>query len=130
MNGDAADVEGGAARYRSVEPGGASQSSSFTRLSSTRRFLEESDQLPDGAVAVTGVPEREVIVDHVPVPTPLPAHGHIARLSEVANDGCCRPFGDSDRVGDIPKARAWVRAKERKDVRVVRDEPKPVIRFR
>jgi hypothetical protein len=130
MNGDVADVLGEALpRYRNVEPGGASQSSSLTSLSSTRRFLEESDQLPDGAVAVTGVPEREVVVDDVPVPTPVPAHGHIARLSEVANDGGCRPFGDSDRVGDIAKARAWVRAKERKDVRVVRDEPKPMIRF-
>jgi len=112
-----------------VEPGGASESSPFTRLSSTWRFLEESDQLPDGAVAVAAVPEGEVVVDDVPVPTPVPGHGHIARLSEVANDGGCRPFGDSDRLGDIAKARAWVRAKERKDVRVIRDEPKPMIRF-
>jgi hypothetical protein len=95
-------------------------------LRSVRRFLEESDQLADGAVAVAGVPKGKLFVDDVriptPVPTPVPGLRHVARLFEVAYGLRYCALRDPDSRRNVFQADRWIGGDHHENVRMVRQE--------
>jgi hypothetical protein len=94
---------------------------------SVGRRLEESDQLTDGVVAVLRVAEWEFAVHFVLVAASDAGLGQVAGLLQLADDLPDGSFGDADGGCDVPQASPRVVRDAREHVRVVGDEPPPVI---
>ena len=89
--------------------------------------MEEPDELADGVVAVLRVAERELLVHLVAVPAALPDLRQVARLLEVGDDLCRRPFRDTDGRCDVPQSSGRVASDGFEHMRVIRDESPPVV---
>jgi hypothetical protein len=89
--------------------------------------LEESDQLADRAVAVSGVAKGEFPVHLVAITPAVAGLGEIAGLFEVSDDLGCGAFGDADLDSDVAKPKRRVGSDALEHVGMVGYEPKRVI---
>ena len=91
------------------------------RFLRSRRF-EEPDQIANSVVAVPGMAKRKLVVHFVKVPAPVAGLGQVTGSLEVIDDLRSRPFGDSNRCGDVSEARGRVGGDVFEHVRMVGDE--------
>ncbi len=96
---------------------------------SGRAFLEESDQLPDGVMAVLGMTQRKLVVYLVPVTPTVASLRQVSRPLQVVDDVGDGSFGDTDGHGDVSEPRARVVGNALEHVGVVGHEPPSVIAF-
>jgi len=85
-------------------------------------WSEEIEEWPDLVLGLGGVSHCCASVDQVVVAASDSAPVDDVRVDEVCDDSLGGSFGDSDRLGDVPKPDVGVLRDAQEHLRVVREE--------
>ena len=83
---------------------------------------EELQHLADGAFPARRLRQRQVVLDLVPVPTPVALLDHLAGLREVGDHGERGPLGDAEGRRDVAEANPGIARDAQQDPGVIGEE--------